>query len=98
MSSISDDPGHDRCRPSGRADRGSRTPSVTARDWLRREGGWQPQLTASDLDLRERVTGVEPASPAWKAGALAIELNPRGTGENVTAVGEGGFEPPASCT
>src|SRR5918998_3361646 len=25
----------------------------------------------------ERVTGVEPASPAWKAGALAIELHPR---------------------
>ena len=26
----------------------------------------------------ERVTGIEPASPAWKAGALAIELHPRG--------------------
>src|SRR5690606_32876768 len=25
----------------------------------------------------ERVTGIEPASPAWKAGALAIELHPR---------------------
>jgi hypothetical protein len=23
------------------------------------------------------VTGIEPASPAWKAGALAIELHPR---------------------
>ena len=25
----------------------------------------------------ERVTGIEPASPAWKAGALAIELHPQ---------------------
>ena len=24
----------------------------------------------------EQVTGIEPASPAWKAGALAIELHP----------------------
>ena len=24
----------------------------------------------------ERVTGIEPASPAWKAGALAIVLHP----------------------
>lgn len=29
------------------------------------------------LACLERVTGVEPASPAWKAGALAIELHPR---------------------
>jgi hypothetical protein len=34
---------------------------------------------------RERVTGIEPASPAWKAGALAIELHPR-TGWNGTRV------------
>ena len=25
----------------------------------------------------ERVTGIEPASPAWKAGALTIVLHPR---------------------
>lgn len=25
----------------------------------------------------ERVTGIEPASPAWKAGALAVVLHPR---------------------
>ena len=25
----------------------------------------------------EQVTGIEPASPAWKAGALAIVLYPR---------------------
>ena len=25
----------------------------------------------------ERVTGIEPASPAWKAGALAIVLHPQ---------------------
>ena len=26
----------------------------------------------------EQVTGIEPASPAWKAGALAIVLHPHG--------------------
>ena len=26
--------------------------------------------------LMEQVTGIEPASPAWKAGALAIVLHP----------------------
>ena len=25
----------------------------------------------------ERVTGIEPAYPTWKDGALAIELHPR---------------------
>ena len=25
----------------------------------------------------ERVTGIEPASPAWKAGALAVVLHPQ---------------------
>jgi hypothetical protein len=27
--------------------------------------------------LLERVTGIEPAQPAWKAGTLTIELHPR---------------------
>ena len=27
----------------------------------------------------EQVTGIEPASPAWKAGALAIVLHPHGS-------------------
>jgi hypothetical protein len=42
----------------------------------------------------ERVTGIGPASPAWKAGALPLSYTRmcRSTG-----VGEGGFEPPASC-
>ena len=28
------------------------------------------------LDM-EQVTGIEPASPAWKAGALAVVLHPQ---------------------
>ena len=27
--------------------------------------------------MMERVTGIEPASPAWKAGALAVVLHPQ---------------------
>ena len=27
--------------------------------------------------MLERVTGIEPASPAWKAGALAVVLHPQ---------------------
>ena len=27
--------------------------------------------------IMERVTGIEPASPAWKAGALAVVLHPQ---------------------
>ena len=66
----------------------------------------------------ERVTGIEPAPPAWKAGALAVELHPQGfshvspfpapfsTGPEEAwpadlrdvLVGEGGFEPPTSCS
>ena len=33
--------------------------------------------------MAERVTGIEPASPAWKAGALAIELHPRTEGNGI---------------
>ena len=44
----------------------------------------------------ERVTGVEPASPAWKAGALPLSYT-RADGVTVP-VGEGGLEPPASST
>ena len=29
-------------------------------------------LTSKDRDYRERVTGIEPAWPAWKAGALPL--------------------------
>ena len=35
--------------------------------------------------LMERVTGIEPAPPAWKAGALAVELHPRGGALRVAA-------------
>ena len=38
--------------------------------YLCRSGGWAGRV--------ERVTGIEPAPPAWKAGALAVELHPPG--------------------
>ena len=47
------------------------------------------------LGAFERVTGVEPASPAWKACALPLSYTRVDTGLN--AVGEGGFEPPTAC-
>ena len=34
----------------------------------------------------ERVTGIEPASPAWKAGALAIVLHPRLPSEEIVSL------------
>src|SRR4051794_20234677 len=58
-------------------------------------------------DVRERVTGGEPAPPAWKAGALplsytrvatTLDAGARGPSHPVGPVGEGGFEPPTSCT
>ena len=39
------------------------------------EGSCSIQL--SYWRIMERVTGIEPASPAWKAGALAVVLHPR---------------------
>jgi hypothetical protein len=35
-------------------------------------------------DFLERVTGIEPAQPAWKAGTLAVELHPRWWPQDVT--------------
>ena len=36
-----------------------------------------PSQKLSDLDFRmERTTGIEPASSAWKAEVLAVELRP----------------------
>ena len=40
----------------------------------------------------ERVTGIEPASPAWKAGALAVVLHPQLQLEKLELVD--GLEPP----
>ena len=34
----------------------------------------------------ERVTGIEPASPAWKAGALAIVLHPRAPSTQIVSL------------
>ncbi len=39
------------------------------------EGSCSIQL--SYWRIMERVTGIEPASPAWKAGALAVVLHPQ---------------------
>ena len=51
---------------------GIRTPGLL----LRRQLLYPTELLAHS-DKLERVTGIEPASPAWKAGALAIVLHPR---------------------
>ena len=41
------------------------------------EGSCSIQLSYWRVSVKlERVTGIEPASPAWKAGALAIVLHP----------------------
>ena len=34
----------------------------------------------------EQVTGIEPASPAWKAGALAIVLHPRAPSTQIVSL------------
>ena len=47
---------------------GTRTPGLL----LRRQLLYPAELLARIL---ERVTGIEPASPAWKAGALTIVLH-----------------------
>ena len=40
------------------------------------EGSCSIQLSYWRVSVKlERVTGIEPASPAWKAGALAIVLH-----------------------
>ena len=53
---------------------GTRTPGLL----LRRQLLYPTELLAQIYKL-ERVTGIEPASPAWKAGALAIVLHPHRT-------------------
>ena len=40
------------------------------------EGSCSIQLSYWRIEV-ERVTGIEPASPAWKAGALAVVLHPQ---------------------
>ena len=52
------------------------------------EGSCSIQL--SYWRIMERVTGIEPASPAWKAGALTIVLHPH-------MVSSDGIEPPTLC-
>ena len=52
------------------APEGTRTPGLL----LRRQLLYPTELLAQIKSV-ERVTGIEPASPAWKAGALAIVLH-----------------------
>src|SRR4028118_1536047 len=46
---------------------------------------------------RERVRGIEPPSPAWKAGALPLSYT-RAAVLRSFAVGARGFEPPTPCS
>ena len=50
------------------------------------EGSCSIQLSYWRVSVKlERVTGIEPASPAWKAGALAIVLHPRAPSEQIVS-------------
>ena len=59
---------------------GTRTPGLL----LRRQLLYPTELLAHS-DKLERVTGIEPASPAWKAGALAIVLHPHGPSAEIVS-------------
>ena len=59
-----------RCRLSGYAPGETRTPDPL----LRRQLLYPAELQAHPM---ERVMGIEPTRPAWKAGILAIELHPQ---------------------
>ena len=61
---------------------GTRTPDLL----LRRQLLYPAELlartcSAVKAEPMERVMGIEPTRPAWKAGILAIELHPRFHGE-----------------
>ena len=60
---------------------GTRTPGLL----LRRQLLYPTELLAQIKSV-ERVTGIEPASPAWKAGALAIVLHPHGSSAKSSAL------------
>ena len=45
-----------------------------------------PTELLAQIKSVERVTGIEPASPAWKAGALAIVLHPHGSSAKSSAL------------
>ena len=62
------------------APEGTRTPGLL----LRRQLLYPTELLAHS-DKLERVTGIEPASPAWKAGALAIVLHPHGPSAEIVS-------------
>ena len=48
---------------------------------------WIKKSKSKDLDFLERITGLEPATDAWKAPMLA-------TTPMVHLAGDDGFEPP----
>ena len=51
------------------------------------EGSCSIQLSYWRIGKKlERVTGIEPASPAWKAGALAIVLHPHAPSEEIVSL------------
>ena len=51
------------------------------------EGSCSIQLSYWRVSVKlERVTGIEPASPAWKAGALAIVLHPRAPSAQIVSL------------
>ena len=51
------------------------------------EGSCSIQLSYWRVSVKlERVTGIEPASPAWKAGALAIVLHPRAPSTQIVSL------------
>ena len=50
------------------------------------EGSCSIQLSYWRVSVKlERVPGIEPASPAWKAGALAIVLHPHGPSAEIVS-------------
>src|SRR5437899_1651402 len=69
----------------------SRGPEVCA--WCGSNGLYV--LATVGVPCRERVRGIEPPSPAWKAGALPLSYTR--DGHCTLPVGEGGFEPPTAC-
>ena len=51
------------------------------------EGSCSIQLSYWRVSVKlEQVTGIEPASPAWKAGALAIVLHPRAPSTQIVSL------------
>ena len=61
-------------REPGNADRGRMRRNAPPAKMPRRKAGLRAKRGVSEL---ERMTGIEPALPAWEAGALTIRRHPR---------------------